>query len=197
MGINITTNNVFDFMASNEETRKLYLNEMNRLITRTTAMIESYIGRKLTKKAFNIKIHNGRYCTISGKYLFLHDIYFDTYEITSLTEDDVTLTEDTDFVMTRPNILERIDSNWSQFDQLNIQIIGNTGLVDTSNLDSDSDCNTLEPLRQIVIETCAIMSGLWGRVVDDGEGNTFQITRNSLPKESRIMLDSWKLPIAC
>ena len=188
--IDLTTKDVFDFMNTGEQQRESYVNTMNVLIDRTIDEIEQYIGRKVQKTAVDIKIHNGRYCNIKGNKLYLDDIYYDIYEITTLTEDGTTLTENTDFVRTEPNVLERIDQVWYQGDQLSIEIVGFTGLT------NPSDRNKMLPaLKQIATEACAIKSGLWAKVLDDGEGNTFQVVRNNLPKRTVEQLDRFQLPV--
>ncbi|MCP4178091.1 MAG: hypothetical protein GY756_10015 [bacterium] len=190
MSINLTNTEVFDFMSTGTQQRTNYSAAMTALIANVENQIEQFIGRKISKTAVDIKIHNGRYSAIIRNKIFLTNIYYDIYDITTLTEDDISLTEDTDYVRTTPNILERINTIWSRASQLNIEITGFMGLIDPNDT-----TKTLPAIKQIAIEACAVKSGLWGKVIDDGEGNTFQMIKSNLPKITMQQLERFMLPV--
>ena len=189
-----TATEVFDFMGTGTEERTANGAAVTSIISRVTDMIERYIGRKLSNTTFAIKIHQGRYCEIQGNLLFLKDIYFDTHTISELKEDDTVLVENTDFVMESPNILERIDSVWSRADQLNIEITGATGLVYDSTPESTATYLAIPTMKQIAIEETAAMSGLWTKIIDDGEGNQGVINKTNLSSHTQKILNRYILP---
>ena len=189
-----TATEVFDFMGTGTEERTANGAAVTSIISRVTDMIERYIGRKLSNTTFDIKIHSGRYCEIQGNLLFLKDIYFDTHTISELKEDDTVLVENTDFVMESPNILERIDSVWSRADQLNIEITGATGLVYDSTPEETATYLAIPTMKQIAIEETAAMSGLWTKIIDDGEGNQGVINKTNLSSHTQKILNRYILP---
>jgi hypothetical protein len=167
------------------------------LISRTQKLIEDHIDRNIElQAAATIKIHDGRYCSIIENKIFLKDRYFDIYSITSLKEDGTLLVEGTDFVINGPNCIERIGAYWSQSAQLNIEIVGTFGLGYIITVGQVSTTYANEALKQILIECVAIRSGLWDKVVADGEGNEFTISKSSLPKITSEQLEAYRQYVA-
>lgn len=190
-----TNTEVFDFMSTGTEERTANGTAVTNLISRVEYEIEQYIGRKVSSTSFSIKIHDGRYCNIQGNLLFLKDIYYDTYSITELLEGTTELVEDTDFVRTEPNILERIDAWWDAADQLNISITGSCGLVYNAGTEESPSYLALPDIKQIAIEETAVRSGLWTKIIDDGQGNEFAVNKSSLSKGTQDRLNRYVLPI--
>jgi len=184
-----TATEVFDFMQTNDEERSPGATTLlTNLISRVTTMIEDYIGRKIeATEETTIKIHDGRYCDIRGNQLFLNNIYYDIVSITSITEDGTTLVEETDYILTDPNIIERIDGFWSNTDQLNIVIVGKFGFVQDADTPNQS-------IKQILIEAVSAMSGMWSKILSDGEGNTFGVQRGSLTTFTKDKLKRYIQP---
>jgi hypothetical protein len=150
-------------------------------------MIEDYIGRSITLTTTTIKIHDGRYCAIIGDKLYLQDQYFDVYSVSSLKIDGVAMTENTDYVIQKPNVIELIDQSWTS-DKLGIEITGYFGMGTLSGVTISEHAG----LKAIVIETVAVMSGLWARVMNDGQGNDFVVSRNTLPKFIETKLKGYR-----
>jgi hypothetical protein len=185
-----TTTEVFDFMGTGDQERNSNTEMLTGLISRITSEVENYIGRKIESTAItSAKFHDGYNCDIIEHRMYLTGQYYDLYSITTLTEDDETLTEGTDFVLIKPGILERIDAWWAGLDQLNIVITGKVGLVDSSSE------LTLPAIKQLVIEEVAARCGLWGKIYDDGQGNTFQTQRTQLSSQSKKRLDMYRQTI--
>lgn len=189
-----TSTEVFDFMGTGDAERTANATMVTGLIDRVVYGIEQYLGRKLAATSFSIKAHDGRYCSIQGCYAFLRDIYYDIVSITTLKDNGVTLTEGTHFVRTAPNILERIDAVWTD-EQLGLEITGVCGLVYNTGTEVSPVWTPLPDLKQIVIETVAIKSGLWSKNIEDGEGNAYQVVRQQLPKTTIAQLEAYKQPV--
>ena len=187
-----TPTEVFDFAGTDSTQRTAKTSLVTTLIEKTTQMIEDYIGRYIIPQLATIKIHNGRYCSIAYDKIYLDSKYYDPYSISELKEDDVILTEDTDFVKTKPNILERIDEPWSQTDQLNIEITGYFGMGYSAVVSEETVYYPHKGLKEILIEAVAVQANIWSRIVDDGSGNSFEIMRNSLPNFSKDSLYAYR-----
>ena len=174
----ITTTDIFEFATTQDADRTANKKIMVQgLIDRTISLIEDHIGRYVYPRLETVKVHNGRYADIVSERMWLSNIYYDIAELTSITEDDILLVDETDFIRTRPNIIERIDSTWSQYDKLNIVIVAWFGMGTVV-----SDAGVMHPaLKEIIIEAVAILAGLWGRVVTTEDGS-YQITKSNLPK---------------
>ena len=188
--MNITALDVFEFAGTQTEERtSAKTNAVNSMLTRVTDMIETWLGRNIEPKLTTaLKIHDGRYCDIRGRKIYLNDRYYDIASITTLKEDDVTLTENTNFVITKPNIIERIDNVWSQGEQLNIELTGYFGMGTI-----DGTEGTPPPaIEEIILETVAVLSGVWGKVVSDGEGNPYEVLRSGLPRFTQDALKAYK-----
>ena len=190
-----TNTEVFDFMGTGTEERTANGTAVTNLISRVQYGIEQYTGRKVLATDFDIYVHDGRYCNIQGNLLFLKDYYYDIVSITSITEDGASLTENTDFVIESPNILERIDNWWNGSDQLNIRIVGVCGLVYNAGTEETPSYLALPDIKQIAIEETAVRSGLWTKIVDDGQGNEFAVSKSSLSKQTMERLNRYVLPI--
>jgi len=188
-----TNTDIFDFMGTGTEERTANSANVSMIIDNVQYGIEQYTGRKVSATDFDIYIHNGRYCNIQGNLLFLKSFYYDIVSITSITEGSTSLIEDTDFVVESPNILERIDTWWDASDQLNIRIVGKCGLVYDS--DGAGTYIVFPDIKQIAIEEVAVRSGLWTKIVDDGQGNEFAVNKQSLSKGTQDRLNRYILPI--
>lgn len=190
-----TNTEVFDFMGTGTEERTANGSAVTNLISRVEYGIEQYIGRKVSATDFDIYVHDGRYCNIQGNLLFLKSYYYDIVSITSITEDSVSLTENTHFVVEEPNIIERIDNWWSGEDQLNIRIVGKCGLVYNSGTEEAPVYLAYPDIKQIAIEEVAVRSGLWTKIVDDGQGNEFAVSKSTLSKVTQERLNRYILPV--
>jgi len=186
---------VFDFMGTGAEERTGNTTMIETLIDNVTDSVERAIGRKLSNTSFTIKVHEDRYCSISGPYLFLKGIYHDIVSISSLKENGVALVEDTDFFITIPGVLERIDACWSPDGAGRIEIAGICGLVTRGGTSPNYTYTPYADLKQIVIEATAVKSGLWAKNVSDGDGNDFTILKQNLPKITIDSLKSWRNPM--
>jgi len=188
-----TATEVFDFMGTETDLRTGNATLITNLIANVQQMIEDYIDRYIEVTASTeIKIHEGRYCSVIGNKIYMNDKYFDIYSISSFTEDGTALVEGTDYVLTRPNIIERIDSYWAGVDQLGLVITGVFGMGYSVTAESVTTVYPHKGLKEILIESVATLSGLWGKAVSDGEGNDFVVSRSSLPKFSKDMLNMYK-----
>jgi hypothetical protein len=186
--MSITSTEVFEFMGLDDSQRAGNSSMVNTLIPQAVKMIENYIGRKITVAEETIKIHDGRYCSIIGDKIYLQDQYFDIYSISSLKIDGVAMTENTDYVLQKPNVIELIDQSWSS-EKLGIEITGYFGM---GSIDDSDVVSEHAGLKAIVIETVAVMSGLWARVLNDGQGNNFVVSRNTLPKFIETKLNGYR-----
>jgi hypothetical protein len=186
--MSITSTEVFEFMGLDDSQRAGYSQMVTNLVPQAVKMVEDYIGRKITVVEETIKIHDGRYCDIIGDKLYLKDKYFDIFSIEELLVDDVEYIEGTDFVINEPNVIELINQSWSS-EKLGIEITGYFGMgyIDDSDVISEH-----AGLKAIVIETVAVMSGLWARVMNDGQGNDFVVSRNTLPKFIETKLKGYR-----
>ena len=178
MTTTITAAEVFEFATTQTADRTTAKSTMvQAIIDRAIPLIEDHIGRYVYPRLETIKVHNGRYADIVGNKLWLSNKYYDIAELTSITEDGDALVNETDYILTNPNIIERIDSSWSQYEKLNIVIVAWFGLGTVVE-----EAGVIHPaLKEIIIEAVAILAGLWGRVVDTGEGQ-YTITKSNLPK---------------
>jgi len=184
MTTTITAAEVFEFATTQTADRTTAKSTMvQAIIDRTIPLIEDHIGRYVYPRLETIKVHNGRYADIVGNKLWLSNKYYDIAELTSITEDGDALVNETDYILTNPNIIERIDSYWSGLNQLNIVIVAWFGLGTVTPVDGETAAFGViyPPLKEIIIEAVAILAGLWGRVVDTGEGQ-YTITKSNLPK---------------
>ena len=184
----ITATEVFDFMGLDNSQRAGNNDMVTTLIPQATKMIENYIGRKITVSEETIQIHDGRFCNIIGDKLYLQDKYFDIFSISSLTVDSVSQTEGQDFVINEPNVIELINKTWSS-EKLGIEITGYFGM---GSIDDEDNISEHAGLKSIVVETVAVMSGLWARVMNDGQGSNFVVSRNNMPKFIETKLKGYR-----
>ena len=190
-----TATEVFNFMQTGQADRGSANTAMiTALIESVQAMIERYIGRKVTAFPIDISIHDGRYCSISGRFIFLNSFYFDILELT-VTENGTELVEGTDYVIEKPNIIERINTMWNASTQLGIRLEGLVGLVEDVSDTDEAEYEALADIKQIAIECVAVKSGLWAKNVLDGQGNEMEVVRQQLPKLTMIQLDKYQIPI--
>ena len=71
-----TYTEVFDFMSTDDSLRSGNSAMITALISSSQKMIEDYIGRLIElEEDVTISIHDGRYCDISGKKIFLNGKY--------------------------------------------------------------------------------------------------------------------------
>jgi hypothetical protein len=186
--MSITSVEVFEFMGLDDSQRAGNSSMVNALIPQAVKMVEDYIGRKISVSEETIKIHDGRYCDIIGDKLYLQYQYFDIYSISSLKIDGGAIIENADYVLQKPNLIELINQSWSS-EKLGIEITGYFGM---GSIDDDDNILEHSGLKAIVIETVAVMSGLWARVMNDGQGNDFVVSRNTLPKFIETKLKGYR-----
>lgn len=191
-----TKDEVFNFMQTGtaERANAGNISMVEALILSVEHLIERFIGRKVSSTPMDIRVHDGRFCSISGPYIFLNDIYFDIVEISSIEENGVELEEGTDFVWEGPNIIERIGTQWNASNQLAIKIVGLCGLVyDNSDTDT-ANYVALPDIKQIAIECVAIKSGMWVKNVTVGDGEQMEVQKSQLPKLTITQLQKYVRP---
>ena len=193
---------VFEF-AGTEATQRTAAKQsvVEGVIVRTLKEIEDHVGRKVTPINETISIHNGRYCEIVGGIIFMKNYFYDINSIISLTEDGETLVENIDFVINKPNQIEKITGTWTST-KLGIVIHGNWGMGYAGGFDYDDSTITLDlpflphkVMKQIIIEEVAIKCGLVQYVYTDGDGNGYQNTRTNLSKMTIETLNRYVQPV--
>lgn len=191
-----TATEVYNFMQTGDAERTAANNTLlGDIILSVEFLIERYIGRKISAYPIDISIHDGRFCSINGKYIFMQGIYFDILEIGTLSENGTELTEGIDFVINRPNEIERIQTQWNASNDLAIAITGLVGLV-YDNSETDTANYVAHPdIKQIAIECVAVKSGLWAKNLADGDGNEFEVVKQSLPKMTLEQLKRYVVPV--
>lgn len=165
------------------------------LILSVEFMIERFIGRKISATPFDIQIHDGRYCSINGRYIFMNGFYYDILEIGAIEENGTELTEGTDFVIETPNVIERIGTQWNASNELSIAITGLVGLVYDNSETEEANYVANPDIKQIAIEAVAMKSGLWTKNLTDGDGNEFEVVKQNLPKISMEHLKRYIVPV--
>lgn len=171
------------------------------VIVRTLKEVEDHIGRKVTPVNETISIHDGRYCAIVGGIIFMKGYFYDINSIVSLIEDGETLVENVDFVINKPNQIEKITGSWTST-KLGIVINGNWGMGYAGGFDYADSSITLDVdflphkvMKQIIIEEVAIKCGLVQYVYTDGDGNGYQNTRTNLSKMTQETLNRYIQPV--
>ncbi|WP_438979970.1 hypothetical protein [Polynucleobacter sp.] len=187
---------VYTFMQTGDAQRIAANDTMiEALILSVEFMIERFIGRKISATAFDLQLHDGRYCSINGRYIFMNGFYYDILEIGTLEENGVALTEGTDFVIQSPNVIERINTQWNASNQLGIAITGLVGLVYDNSETDEANYVANPDVKQIAIEAVAMKSGLWTKNLTDGDGNEFEVVKQNLPKISMEHLKRYIVPV--
>ena len=174
---------------------------MEGVIVRVLREVEEQIGRKVTPVSETVKIHDGRFCSVVLDTIFMKDYFYDINSIVSLTEDGVVLTEGVDFVVRKPNQIEKINGFWT-INKLGIEINGNWGMGYAGGFDYDEGTLTLDlpflphkGVKQIIIEEVAIKCGLVHYVYTDGDGNGYQNTKTNLSKMTMDALQRYVQPV--
>jgi len=188
-----TYTEVFDFMGTGTAERTANSAMITGLIDRVSYGVEQFIGRKISAQTVSLKIHDGHYCSIQGNRCFLNGLYYDIANISALADNAVALTKNTDYIIREPNILERVNAYWTNV-PLGLVLAGTFGLVYNSGTDIAPVYTPFPDIKQIVIEACAIKSGLWSKNIEDGAGNQFQVIRQNLPKITIDQLNAYKQP---
>ena len=170
-------------------------------IVRTLKSVEDTVGRKVTPINETVTIHDGRFCSIIGDVIFMKKYFFDINSIISLTENGTTLVEDVDFVINKPNQIEKINGQWST-NKMAIVINGNFGMGYAGGFDYADSSITLDlpflphkAMKQIIIEEVAIKCGLVKYVYSDGDGNGYQNTKTNLSKMTMDTLKGYIQPV--
>ena len=171
------------------------------LIVRTLKEIEDAIGRKVTPINETITIHSGRFCEIVGDTIYMKSYFYDINSIITLVEDGTPLVENVDFVINKPNQIEKLTGFWTP-NKMGIVINGNWGMGYAGGFDyADSSITFDLPflphkmMKQIIIEEVAIKAGLVQYVATDGDGNGYQATRTNLSKMTSEALKRYVQPV--
>ena len=198
-----SADDVWEFAGTNPEFRSTDAQRavVEGVIVRTLKEVEDKIGRKVTPVNETITIHDGRYCSIVGDTIYMKNYFYDINSIVTLTDGGVTLVENTDFVINKPNQIQKITGSWSQ-NKMDIVINGNWGMgyaggfdYADSSISLDVDFLPHKVMKQIIIEEVAIKCGLVQYVYTDGDGNGYQNTRTNLSKMTMDTLNRYIQPV--
>lgn len=189
----ITPTDVFDFCSCKSDVRTTHTTQITDLIARKTTELEEAIGRKVQSTTFtDIVFQNGVNCEIHGQKLFLKGIYRDIYSITSITEENASLSQITGYedgndyyFDANTGILHRKNRNWSQ-QPFAIKISGKLGLVNTSTELTRGD------VKDVLIEMVAAKSGLWVHNVRTADDN-INTVRTSITEDTKKKINKLKI----
>lgn len=184
-----TTSDVFDFCGTAQDIRTTNQSKISDLILRVVNDVEVQIGRKIEPQSFTDKyFQNGVNCEIYGNVLYFSGKYRDVYQITSVTECDVVLSEITEYGQGDGYFLDIAKgtitktSDWC-LDIFSLKMSGSYGLGGGIVLGS---------IKQAVIELVAAKSGLWKFNVET-EGGTIQQIRTTPNKATTDLIRSYML----
>lgn len=188
MAVQVTPDEVFEFMGSPTDIRNNNTTMIESLIENVVKEIELILGRKIEKETFtNVLFEHGLNCEIYEDKLYLKGKYRDVKTITAISEDNSSLTvvsdsdDGNDYYYNEDlGMLKRVNRWWSRLPSA-VKISGTLGLVDAAG-------NTVEDIRQLVIEMTAVKSALWKSYY-----NSEEFTVTELPAPTKRLLNKYKL----
>ncbi len=190
----VTPTDVFDFMGTETSVRTANTAAVQTLIDNHIKDIEATIGRRIEKEDITDELfEDGLNCQIHQDFLFLSGNFRDLFSITTLKENNVTLTavadsnDGNDFYLdNRRGIIRRVNQSWS-FLPSAIKITGSLGLVDqTTPFDTKAD------IKQILTEMTAAKSGLW-KINVETEGGSITTIKTTINRDTRQSLKKYIL----
>lgn len=173
-----TNTEVFTFMGTPPDVVTTQGAAITALITETQAKFEEVTGRIATTEAVTAGLFgDGQDAEIYNNKMYLKGKYRDIVSISALLEEGTALSVATGSTSngyrldTRLGIIERIGSNFL-LSPLSYKITGVIGL------------NSINNIKQLIIELVAAKSGLWKSNVQTSDG-TIEIVRTSISDDAK------------